>query len=230
MQFVSVSDPLLAPTWVTAVFTIVLAVGAVVTAVFAFLAFRKHSDALAVLRTQASDQQATNAKLAAAAELQAQELRKSLDEREQAREERHRGQASRVFIWQEVTPPNQTTAHMEAAAGREMPLRITAMVTNDSDQPIYGVQVLWHRESAPEGEPDTVPERCPARRSSRSANSLPVPTPTTLTSRSGSGTPLACRGDARATEPSTRPLALRPRRQASRCANLLCQVKRAGQR
>jgi hypothetical protein len=38
--FVSVPDPLLAPTWVTAAF-IVLAVGAIVIAIFACLAFRK---------------------------------------------------------------------------------------------------------------------------------------------------------------------------------------------
>jgi hypothetical protein len=156
-------DPLTLPTWLMAIFTGVLAVGATVTSVFAILAFRKQSAALATLRSQAGDQQATNAKLASAAELQVQELRASLEERERAREERHRGQASRVFIWQEVTPPNPATAYMETSAGRSMPVRITAMVSNDSDQPIYGVRVLWSREAAPVGEPDMVPQLMPGK-------------------------------------------------------------------
>ena len=54
-----------APTWITTIFTIVLAVGAVVTAIFAITAFGKQSAELSILSAQADDQRQTNKKLAA---------------------------------------------------------------------------------------------------------------------------------------------------------------------
>jgi hypothetical protein len=55
-----IPDPLTLPTWLIAIFTGVLAVGAVVTAVFAILAFRKQSDQLQILKEQVGDQAKTN--------------------------------------------------------------------------------------------------------------------------------------------------------------------------
>jgi hypothetical protein len=46
---------MLAAAWITAVCTAALAVGAIVTAVFAILAFRKQSDELVTLQRQAQD-------------------------------------------------------------------------------------------------------------------------------------------------------------------------------
>jgi hypothetical protein len=51
----TVADTLTAPTWLTAIFTGVLAAGAIVTAILAAMAFRKQSRELAVLQAQASD-------------------------------------------------------------------------------------------------------------------------------------------------------------------------------
>ena len=68
MPFAAASDALTAPTWVTAAFTIVLAVGAIVTAIFAILAFRKQPAQLTILKGQAEDERETNKKLTDAAD------------------------------------------------------------------------------------------------------------------------------------------------------------------
>lgn len=90
----------------TAVFTAILGVGAIVTAVLAYLAFRKQSrevsdqaEMLDLQRKQLAEQQETSAKQAEVLELQAKELRESLDERKRAAEEKRRGQADLVTAW-----------------------------------------------------------------------------------------------------------------------------------
>jgi hypothetical protein len=105
----------------TAVATIALAGFAVVTAVFAFLAYRKQSKEvrtfeahmidlgewarqetellrvqfgqLDVLRQQFEEQRAVNARLTEVLELQAQELKASLEQHERGAVQRQRGQA-----------------------------------------------------------------------------------------------------------------------------------------
>jgi hypothetical protein len=155
MQLVSVPDPLLTPTWLTAVFTGVLAVFAIVTAIFAFLAFRKQSAELAILKGQADDQQAANAKLAAAAELQAQELRESLDDRERLAEERRRAQAEQVFMW--TDRPGMMPARIPAG----VPHEVAVHVRNASPQPIRGVMFSWYRGHSSWDAPETVPYLMP---------------------------------------------------------------------
>ena len=114
----------------TAVATIVLAAFAVVTAVFAFLAFRAQAEQVGTLKEQSTDEKALigqqaellqvqsgqlevqhqqlddqrtiNARQAEVMELQAQELRESLDERKREAEARRAAQASQVFIWVEL--------------------------------------------------------------------------------------------------------------------------------
>ena len=65
---------MLTAAWITAAATAVLGIGAIFTALYAAAAFRKQSAELTTLQAQAADQQRTNEKLSAAAELQAEEL------------------------------------------------------------------------------------------------------------------------------------------------------------
>ena len=109
----------------TAVATIALAVFAVVTAVFAFLAYRKQSKELRsieahmtdlrdwagqetellqvqfgqldVLRQQFEEQRAVNARHTEVLELQAQELRASLEQHEREAVQRERGQDAQTL-------------------------------------------------------------------------------------------------------------------------------------
>lgn len=168
MPLLAASDSLTAPTWLTAAFTGVLALGAIITAVFAIMAFLKQSqevkdqadmlriqsDQLGAQREQLGEQQKVNRKQIEVLELQARELRESLAEREREREQQHRGQASQVFISQNVSQ-QPATAYMDAIAGRETSPTVTAVVSNTSGLPIYGVQIIWHRGGAPHGEPDS---------------------------------------------------------------------------
>jgi hypothetical protein len=119
MQFVPVPDPLLAPTWVTAVFTIVLAVGAIVTAIFAFLAFRKQSQQVRLLQKQVTDDES--------------------DRRREA-EERRRSRAALVYVTANFQPayepgPDVIAVSHEAAVEFE--------IHNTGSQPVYDVRIHW---------------------------------------------------------------------------------------
>jgi gas vesicle protein len=158
MPYSAAADPLAAPTWITAIFTIALAVGAIITAVFAILAFSKQSAELRTLIEQVDDQRDTNKKLAGAAELQAQELRESLEERKRAGEQQHRAQAQQVYVTLEKTPGTSAAPDNSVVQGRmARPPAITATVHNYSQQIIREVQLQWHRGSASHGEPNPEP-------------------------------------------------------------------------
>src|SRR5260221_7742679 len=101
--------------------------GAIVTAIFAIKAFGKQSEEVSTLDRQARDQQeltrqqgellkvqsgqldlqrqqieeqrAINARQTDVLELQARELKASIEQRERQATERHRAQAIRVFMW-----------------------------------------------------------------------------------------------------------------------------------
>lgn len=150
--------PLTLPTWIGAIATVVLAVGAIITSVFAIRAFRKQGEELVVIKAQAKDQQAlieqqaemiqvqsgqleiqrrqfddqqrANASQAAVLDLQAKELEESLAERQRDREERHRDQATRIF-------PHTTTIDGN-------PKRYYIQVKNASDRPVYNLRVTLH--------------------------------------------------------------------------------------
>lgn len=152
----------------TAVATIVLAAFAVVTAVFAFLAFRAQAEQVGTLKEQSTDEKALigqqaellqvqsgqlevqhqqlddqrtiNARQAEVMELQAQELRESLDERKREAEARRAAQASQVFIWVEL-------------ADTEPPV-LEAHVVNSSHQAVYDPEVRWYRGTASDGRPN----------------------------------------------------------------------------
>ena len=77
------------PGWITALATFGLLIGAIITARYAIKAFGKQTE-------QLEDQRTVNAKQTDVLELQATELRESLDERRREAELRHRDQAARV--------------------------------------------------------------------------------------------------------------------------------------
>ena len=129
---------LIAATRITAIATAILAGFAIVTAIFAFLAFRKQSAEVTTLQRQLEDQKDLNEKQTPVLVLQAKELQESLDERKREAAARRRGQASRVFIWEEGTTDD---------IGE--PATLTAHVKNTSDQPIYDLITSWHLGSAP---------------------------------------------------------------------------------
>jgi hypothetical protein len=143
---------------VTAIATAAPASFAIITDVFAVLAFRKQSAEIRVLGRQLEDQQAVtgqqakllevqsaqldvqrqqledqckiNEKQAEVAELQAQELRESLDERKRDREQRRRDQATRVFSSTGTVPGEPKQYFIE--------------VMNASDRPVYNLTVTLH--------------------------------------------------------------------------------------
>jgi hypothetical protein len=104
-------------------------------------------------------QQEINRQQAAVLELQAKDLAESLAERQQDREQRRQAQAARVFILQEVIPPESRVANVYVETKDGEPLRplVAARVHNKSDQPIYDAEVLWRRGSASWGEPNPEP-------------------------------------------------------------------------
>jgi hypothetical protein len=129
---------------------------AIVTAVFAFLAFRKQSrevsdqaKMLEVQSDQLGEDRTVNAEQIRVLKLQAEELRESLDERKHEAEDRRRAQASRVFIWEErgMNRP----ANVPPFPG------VTAHVANSSDQPVYDAELAWRRSADLYGSPNPQP-------------------------------------------------------------------------
>jgi hypothetical protein len=127
----------------TAIATAVLAVFAIVTAVFAILAFRKQSlevseqaemlrvqsERLDVYRGQVDEQREMNAKYRESLDLQAREIRASLEQRERAADEERRSQAARVTAWFARPVP-------EGPWG--------AIIRNASDLPILDVRTFFN--------------------------------------------------------------------------------------
>jgi membrane protein implicated in regulation of membrane protease activity len=130
------------PGWIAAVGTGVLAIFAIVTALYAIRAFRKQSqevsdqaemlqvqsDRLEVYRGQVDEQREMNAKYREALDLQASEIRASLDQRERAGEEERRSQAAQVTAWFEQTPGKTWAGH----------------IRNASDLPVFDVRTFFY--------------------------------------------------------------------------------------
>jgi len=127
----------------TAIATAVLAVFAIVTAVFAILAFRKQSqeiseqaemlrvqsERLDVYRGQVDEQREMNAKYRESLDLQAREIRASLEQRERAADEERRNQAARVTAWFAQPAPEDPWG---------------AIIRNASDLPILDVRTFFN--------------------------------------------------------------------------------------
>lgn len=121
-------------TAVTAIATVVLAVGAVITAIFAIRAFRKQSAELRVLQQQADDQRKVNEKQTPVLELQARELAESLDERKRQAEEQRRAQAESVDLtWTDIADDLGSSL---------------VVVINDSRRPIRSVTCAVYPEAS----------------------------------------------------------------------------------
>jgi hypothetical protein len=152
---------------ITAIATAVLAAFAIVTAIFAILAFRKQSqeviDQASMLKVQSErldEQRKVNAEQVKVLALQAEELRESVGaERKRAAEVRRRAQATRVSLKEmpfETVPGDGSTGY-HAALGTVSSPAVRVDVKNSSDQPIYGAELRWHRGSEGYGEPNPQP-------------------------------------------------------------------------
>jgi hypothetical protein len=113
---------LLAATWTGAAATVILACGAIFTAIYAVRAFRKQSRGVALLEHQADDQ------------------RRDLDRQA---EDRRRAQASRVYVTLER---HSGIAAIQARGpgipeSPAQPPFVIATVHNTSEQPVYDVRV-----------------------------------------------------------------------------------------
>jgi hypothetical protein len=155
----------LAAAWFTAAATLLLAGLAVVTAIFAIKAFGKQaqevrdqagmlevqSGQLETMRGQLAEMQKVSQSQLEVLSLQADELRESLVERERETSERHRAQAARVFINVERSAAHKVP---DGVIGFDTPPSVEATVHNTSEQPVYDVELDWHRGTAREGDPE----------------------------------------------------------------------------
>lgn len=158
---------------ITAIATMVLALFAIITAVYAVRAFRKQSqevsDQATMLKLQSeqlAEQRRINEKQTEVLELQASELQGSLEGRARDTAERRRAQASRVFMWTETGPdPRRTDEQIE----RGVPLyeAVTVHIKNSSEQPVYDLVISWHTGTAPWGQPDEIPGLLPGEQEDR---------------------------------------------------------------
>ncbi len=121
---------------ITAIATVVLAVGAIITAIFAIRAFREQARMLKMQSDQLDEQREVNAEQTKVFELQKDELSASLKEREREADERRRAQASHVFISAEPYRPEAEPISV-----------ISVIVRNTSQQPIYYLRLLWPNET-----------------------------------------------------------------------------------
>jgi len=130
------------PTWIAAIAAVILAAGAVITAIFAIRVFDRQAQ-------QLRDQEKVNAKLAEVLPLQAEELRDSLRARKRA-------QAAQIFIEVDRIPPASavTAEPGQDEPARPSPWRLVARVHNTSSQPIYDLHVIWQRGMVRMGKPD----------------------------------------------------------------------------
>ena len=117
------------PTWITAVATVGLLIGAIFTAMYAIKAFGKQSEQLA-------EQREINEEQTKVLKLQATELDESIKERKRESAERRRAQANQVFV----------SAEPYEQEGEPISV-IEVSVKNTSQQPIYDLNLLWPDET-----------------------------------------------------------------------------------
>jgi hypothetical protein len=109
-------------TQLTAIATAVLAAGAIVTAIFAILAFRKQSQEV---HDQAEELRVQSEVL----EVQSRELNLRQEQREREADEQRRSQAARVTAWLTHREPDGLSK---------------AHISNDSDQPVFDVRTSFY--------------------------------------------------------------------------------------
>jgi hypothetical protein len=170
MSIVSVSDPLTVPSWIMAIATVVLAVGAGFTVFYAKQAFDKQAAALGKLTTQVNDQVRTNVSLRAAADSQVAEIAESLARLQRENDARRRAQASQIFIW--TTTSTSGSVGWAAAAAASRP-KTVAHVKNASDRPVYQLELTWKIGAAALPPPDRIPTLLPGEEKTRERDTHP---------------------------------------------------------
>lgn len=123
------------PTWITAIATIGLLAGAIITAVYAIRAFREQRTMLGLQSAQLTEQRKINKRQTKVLRLQTAEIRASLDDR-------RRAQASMVFIRIE-TGLHPAVGQAQRAVHGPGPQTVTAYIENASDRPIYSAELIW---------------------------------------------------------------------------------------
>lgn len=154
------------PTWI-------LAVGAIITAWYAIRAFRLQSEEIARLQQDRTDQQALTRQQVSVMELQAMDLRASLEERKRAAAgeltpdatgtlaQPRDAQARRVFAWQQHLPRHPGVDQVQATvSGRSRPV-VAVHVKNGSEDLIRDVEIRWHRGNTPVGQFDRIAQMIP---------------------------------------------------------------------
>jgi hypothetical protein len=105
---------MLAAAWVTAIATVGLLLGAIVTARYAIKTFTTQTNQLNLLELQRRDEQALTQQQIAVLDLQAQQMRRSLEERDAQAAQDRSAQAQRIMVW-------QTREAVGSAPGRDTP-------------------------------------------------------------------------------------------------------------
>ena len=118
------------PTWLGALATAGLLVGGYFTALYAKRAFGEQAKEVKLIQDQLAEERGFNRRQAAVLDLQARDLRESLEERKRESDLRHRYQAVRVF------------PHVEIMPGE--PTRYFVIVKNASNLPVYNVFPAMH--------------------------------------------------------------------------------------
>ena len=150
----------------SAVATAILAFFAIVTGIFAILAFRKQakevsdqakmlevqSKQLEVQSRQFNEGRKVDAEQIRVLKLQAKDLGESLDERKREAAERHRAQASRILITEIRHPYIRDPAVITGGIAY-----VEATISNGSSAPIHDTELRWHQGSAPYGQPNPEP-------------------------------------------------------------------------
>jgi hypothetical protein len=124
---------MLSAAWVTAFATVGLLLGAIVTAWYAVKTFTAQAGQLKILELQRRDEQALTRQQIAILDLQAQQIRGSLEDHNTQAERDHLAQAQRVMVWQTREP-------VGPAPGRDTPWRVVAHVDNRSGRPVTDVE------------------------------------------------------------------------------------------
>jgi hypothetical protein len=119
-----------------------------ITAIYAIRAFRKQTEEVRTIQEQARDQQELTRHQAELLKVQSGQLELQRRQLDDQLAEKHRAQASRVFIWTETgLDPRLTDAQIEK--GVPWHETVTASIRNTSEQPIYSAELVWDDGSAP---------------------------------------------------------------------------------
>jgi hypothetical protein len=144
---------LLAATILAAWATVVLAVGAVITARLAWMAYKKQAQEVKAIEQQVTDQRELTTKQGELLAVQADQLKLQQQQFDQQEQDRRQDQANRVFMWVET----ETDQRLSQAVRASLPgvyLAVNVHVKNTSQQPVYGLSVNWRKGTAPWDEPE----------------------------------------------------------------------------